>query len=59
MSIQILVILFSALSIYFVYDAYKKNPELKKFKKGLIIAVVLMGLVIIGTVVSLLLPLAG
>jgi len=57
----VVTIIFGALSIFFVYDAYKKNPEnhaLKKFKTGIIIAVVLMGLTIVGTVVSLLLSLS-
>ena len=47
--LYIMVMLFSALTIYLVLDAYRKNSELKKFKIGIIIAVVLMSLAIVGT----------
>ena len=43
----IITMMFSALAIYFIWDAYKKNPELEKLKKPLIFVSVLMGLVIL------------
>ena len=47
--LYIMIMLFSALTIYLVLDAYRKNSELKKFRTGIIIAVLLMSLVIVGT----------
>jgi len=51
--LQILVIVFLALTIYLVCDAYRKHSELKKFKTGIIIAVVIEGLALVATAFSL------
>jgi len=44
---------FSALTIYLVFDAYRKNSELKKFRTGIIIAVALMSLTIVSTAIAI------
>ena len=50
---QIIVIFLMVLTIYLVCDAYRKHSELKKFRTGIIIAVVIECLAIVATVVSL------
>jgi hypothetical protein len=51
--LQIIVIFFLALTIYLICDAYRKHTELKKFKTGIIIAVVIESLAIVATAISL------
>ena len=57
--LHIIVIIFLALTIYLICDAYRKHSELKKFKTGIIIAVVIEGLAIIVTAFTLGLSLNG
>ena len=56
---QIIIIFFLGLSIYLTCDAYRKHPELKKFKTGIIIAVTLGSLAIVTSAISLGLILKG
>ena len=56
---QIIVIFLLVLTIYLVCDAYRKHPELKKFKTGIIIAVVIECLAVVAAAVSLGLSLLG
>ncbi|MDR2598745.1 MAG: hypothetical protein LBC73_00525 [Oscillospiraceae bacterium] len=54
---QIIVIFLLALTIFLICDAYRKHSELKKFKTGIIIAVVIECLAIVATAISLVLSL--
>ena len=51
--LQIILIIFLVLTIYLICDAYRKHSELKKFKTGIIIAVVIESLAIIVASISL------
>jgi predicted branched-subunit amino acid permease len=51
--LYIMGMVFSALTIYLVFDAYRKNSELKKFRTGIIIAVTLMSLTIVSTAIAI------
>ena len=44
------VVVFAGLTIFVTCDAYALNKDLKRFKKGITIAIVLMGIVIIGSI---------
>ena len=51
--LQIIVIFLLALTIYLICDEYRKHSELKKFKTGIIIAVVIEGIAIVAAAVAL------